>query len=123
MMDNGHLPELTERLKHLEVCAACQANVLVHMGYSDTLLRLTMKSSWYNGKQLGQALASVGLKDEDVLITNPVFFWPREPDDRPPTQDEVAHGRTHLDWMVEHAKPRLIVTLGAVSTKMFVDNP
>ncbi len=75
------------------------------------------------GKVLDKALASVGLTEADVLITNPVFFWPRNPDDRTPTPDEVAHGRQHLDEIIEHMKPALIIPLGATAVKLFVDSP
>lgn len=75
------------------------------------------------GKVLDQALVSAGLTEEDVLITNPVFFWPRDPDDRRPRAEEVAHGREHLNWILEHVKPKLIIPLGDLATKLFINSP
>ena len=76
------------------------------------------------GKQLDRALASVKLTEADVLITNPVFFWPQGAEgDRKPTTDELAHGMSHLRWIQEHMKLKLIITLGDVACRQFVNSP
>ena len=77
------------------------------------------------GQVLDKALASVGLTEKDVLITNPVFAWPRGPDDRLPTPAEIEHGHQHLLSMLELLKPGpvLIIALGAVAVRQFVNSP
>jgi DNA polymerase len=70
-----------------------------------------------SGKLLDRMLASIDLRRErDFLITN-LIPW-RPPGNRPPTDTELA---TCLPFLLRHLqllKPRLIVTLGGLSTRM-----
>jgi DNA polymerase len=70
-----------------------------------------------SGKLLDRMLASIDLRRErDYLITN-LIPW-RPPGNRPPTDTELA---TCLPFLLRHLRllrPRLIVTLGGLSTRM-----
>jgi DNA polymerase len=69
-----------------------------------------------SGKLLDRMFASIGLtRDSDFLITN-LIPW-RPPGNRPPTETEIG---TCLPFLLRHLtllRPRLIVTLGALSTR------
>jgi DNA polymerase len=69
-----------------------------------------------SGQLLDRMLASVGLsRTRDLLITN-LIPW-RPPGNRPPTETEI---NTCLPFLLRHLtllRPRLIVTLGATSTR------
>jgi DNA polymerase len=69
-----------------------------------------------SGQLLDRMLASVGLsRTTDLLITN-LIPW-RPPGNRPPTETEI---HTCLPFLLRHLtllRPRLIVTLGALSTR------
>jgi DNA polymerase len=69
-----------------------------------------------SGKLLDRMLASIGLtRERDLLITN-LIPW-RPPGNRPPTDTEI---NTCLPFLRRHLtllRPRLIVTLGAISTR------
>lgn len=69
-----------------------------------------------SGQLLDRMLASIGLsRTRDLLITN-LIPW-RPPGNRPPTETEI---NTCLPFLQRHLtllRPRLIVTLGALSTK------
>jgi DNA polymerase len=69
-----------------------------------------------SGQLLDRMLASIGLtRERDLLITN-LIPW-RPPGNRPPTETEV---NTCLPFLLRHLtllRPRLLVTLGALSTR------
>jgi DNA polymerase len=69
-----------------------------------------------SGQLLDRMLASIDLsRERDLLITN-LIPW-RPPGNRPPTDTEIA---TCLPFLLRHLtllRPRLIVTLGALSTR------
>src|SRR5439155_7961306 len=37
--------------------------------------------------------------------------------------EEIAHGMTHLQALIDQLKPKLIIPLGAVATHLFVSSP
>lgn len=65
------------------------------------------------GKFLEELLASIGLRREDVFITNVIKCRP--PGNRDPLPDELAACRPYLDRQIELIKPKVIVTLGRFS--------
>jgi uracil-DNA glycosylase family 4 len=66
------------------------------------------------GKFLEELLASIGMRREDVYITNLVKCRP--PGNRDPRDDEMGPcTATYLDRQIEAINPRLIVTLGRFS--------
>src|SRR5208282_5918582 len=62
------------------------------------------------GKLLTELLASVGLRREDVYITNVVKCRP--PKNRPPRKDETAACRPYLDRQINLLTPRIICPMG-----------
>ena len=82
-----------------------------------------------SGQLLDKILDTVlGLKREDVYIANIVkchpMINPENPEahgnDRPPTPEEISACRPYLDRQLMLIKPRCIVTLGSVATKVLL---
>ncbi|MGQ9457534.1 MAG: uracil-DNA glycosylase family protein [Anaerolineae bacterium] len=65
------------------------------------------------GKLLEELLASIGLKREEVYITNVIKCRP--PGNRDPYPEELEACRPFLDRQVEIIRPRVLVTLGRFS--------
>ena len=66
-----------------------------------------------SGKFLEELLASIGLKRQDVFITNVVKHRP--PGNRDPEPDEIAACAGYLDRQIAAIQPKVIVTLGRYS--------
>jgi len=62
------------------------------------------------GKFLNEMLAGIGLKREDIYITNIVKYRP--PNNRDPLPDEKQAFLPYLRSQLEIIKPKLVVTLG-----------
>ena len=69
------------------------------------------------GQFLDKLLASIGLRREQVYITNVVKDRP--PENRDPLPTEIAACRKWLDRQIELIRPKMIVTLGRYSMAMF----
>ena len=69
------------------------------------------------GKYLDELLASIGLKREDVYITNVVKCRP--PGNRDPFPEEIEACGPYLQRQIELIRPRMIVTLGRFSLNFF----
>jgi DNA polymerase len=69
------------------------------------------------GKFLGDLLAGIGLKREDVFITNVVKCRP--PQNRDPELDELKACNDYLDRQIDLINPKVIVTLGRFSMQKF----
>lgn len=83
-----------------------------------------------SGQLLDKIMETVlGLKRSDVYIANIVKCHPMknpaDPEshgnDRPPTPDEIAACRPYLDEQLRFIRPRCIVTLGSVPTKVLLN--
>lgn len=72
------------------------------------------------GKLLSEMLESVGLKREDVFITN--INRCRPPSNRDPSPDEIAEHSEFLERELELIKPKLIVPLGRFALNQFLPN-
>ena len=68
------------------------------------------------GKLLDQLLGEVGLRREDVFITN--VLKSRPPGNRDPELAEIDACKPYLHKQVELIEPRVICTLGNFSTKL-----
>lgn len=66
-----------------------------------------------SGRILDEMLTSIGLKREDVYITNVVKDRP--PENRDPTQEEIDLYAPFLDRQIEIIQPKVIATLGRFS--------
>lgn len=70
------------------------------------------------GKLLDQLLESIGLKREDVYISNVVRFRP--PENRDPLPEELAAFTPYVNREIEIINPKVIVTLGRFSMNKFL---
>lgn len=70
-----------------------------------------------SGKFLDEMLASIGLKREDVYITNIVKYRP--PGNRDPLPEEKAEFAPYLLRQIQIIKPEVIVTLGRHALSFF----
>jgi DNA polymerase len=70
------------------------------------------------GQLLTEMLAKIGLRREDVFITNVVRCRP--PGNRDPQPDELAACDGYTQRQIALLKPRLIVTLGRYSMARFI---
>jgi uracil-DNA glycosylase family 4 len=66
-----------------------------------------------SGKLLRELIAGAGLRDEDVFITSPVKYLPTYVT---PTDEDVAHAKTHFDRQLDVIDPKVVVVLGAVAS-------
>ncbi|MBI2845868.1 MAG: uracil-DNA glycosylase [Chloroflexi bacterium] len=69
------------------------------------------------GQFLNQLLEGIGIKREQVYITNVVKCRP--PGNRDPLPEEIAACHPYLVRQISLLKPKLIVTLGRYSTEQF----
>lgn len=72
-----------------------------------------------SGRILDELLGSIGVKREDVYITNVVKDRPTE--NRDPLPDEIALYAPFLDRQIEIIKPKVIATLGRFSMKYIME--
>lgn len=70
------------------------------------------------GKFLAVMLATIGLKREDIYITNMVKYRP--PDNRDPLPEEIAACEQWLHEQIKIIKPKVIVTLGRHAMEHFI---
>ena len=70
-----------------------------------------------SGRNFSRYLASVGLRREEIFITNAALCNPRKESgaNRRPTREEVSNCSEFLRRQIEVVDPSLVVTLGAVS--------
>lgn len=71
------------------------------------------------GKLLDKMLAAIGLGEDDVYITN-VVYW-RPPGNRTPTPQEVQACRPFLERQIELVDPDILVFLGGAAAKQMFD--
>jgi uracil-DNA glycosylase family 4 len=71
------------------------------------------------GQLLTRLLGEIGLRREDVYITNVVRCRP--PGNRDPLPDEIEACKPFLDGTVQSIGPRVIVTLGNFATRVILD--
>lgn len=69
------------------------------------------------GMFLNELIKSIGLKREQVYITNIIKCRP--PQNRDPLPTEIHNCRSWLDRQIELISPRMVVTLGRYSMAMF----
>ena len=71
------------------------------------------------GKLLDRMLASIGLSEDDVYITNTVYWRP--PGNRTPTPQEIESCAPFLARQIELLKPDILVLLGGAAAKSILD--
>jgi uracil-DNA glycosylase len=70
------------------------------------------------GKLLDRLLEGIGIRREDVYITN--ILKTRPPNNRDPLPDEMKAGEPTLDQQIDIISPEVIVTLGRFSMGKFI---
>lgn len=70
------------------------------------------------GQLLNNILENIGLKREDVYISNIVRFRP--PENRDPEPEEITAFAPYIDKEIEIVDPKIIVTLGRFSMNKFL---
>lgn len=65
-----------------------------------------------SGKYLRQTIREIGLDEKDVYITSPVKYLPKR---GTPTNEEIEHGKKHLERQLEIIDPKVIVLMGSVA--------
>ena len=68
-----------------------------------------------SGKLLDKMLASIGIKREEILISNTVFWRP--PGNRTPAPQEAATCMPFVERLIELADPHVLVPLGGPAAK------
>jgi len=71
------------------------------------------------GRLLNRLLSEIGLRREDVFITNVVKCRP--PNNRDPKEDEVEACRPFTEAIIELVSPKIIVTLGNHAGRFLVE--
>lgn len=71
-----------------------------------------------SGKFLSEMLSGIGMKREDVYITNIVKYRP--PNNRDPLPEEIKAFMPYLSRQIEIIKPKLIVFLGRHAMNVFL---
>lgn len=66
-----------------------------------------------SGQLLDRMLAAIGIKREQVFITNIVKCRP--PNNRDPKPEEAQHCRAYLEAQIEQLSPKVILSVGRVS--------
>ncbi len=72
------------------------------------------------GRLLDKMLTSIGIRRDDVYITN-IVLW-RPPGNRTPTDSEIAICLPFIKKQIELIKPQMIVFLGGSSANALLDN-
>jgi uracil-DNA glycosylase family 4 len=75
----------------------------------------------HGGKIFDTILNRVGIRREDVFVTNAVKCWP--PENRKPKLDELAACRAYLDEQITAVRPRIIFALGTASFSLLTGEP
>jgi uracil-DNA glycosylase len=73
------------------------------------------------GELLGELLAGIGLRREDVFIAN--VLKSRPPGNRDPNPAEIEACEPYLFRQVELIEPKVVATLGNFATKLLTGNP
>ncbi|HUY70196.1 MAG TPA: uracil-DNA glycosylase family protein [Candidatus Baltobacteraceae bacterium] len=72
-----------------------------------------------SGRLLDHLFKIAGTRRENIYITSAVQFFP--PENRMPTDEEVAACKDFLMRQIEIVKPAVVVTLGSLSGRILVD--
>jgi len=71
------------------------------------------------GELLDKMIGAIGMSRENVSLC-PLLFW-RTPGGRSPSREELDLARPFVDRFIELVEPRMIITLGMLAAKEFVN--
>jgi uracil-DNA glycosylase len=127
------LPELESTLRGFDGCGlkATAKNLCFYRGAARSALMLIGEAPGREedlegkpfvgraGQLLDKMLAAIGLTQEDVHITN-IVYW-RPPGNRTPTPQEAQVCRPFLERQIELVAPKVIALLGGAAAKHLLD--
>jgi DNA polymerase len=127
------LQELAEALAGFEGCGlkATAKNLCFYRGATNSALMLIGEAPGRDedlegrpfvgraGQLLDKMLDAIGLKEEDVHITN-IVYW-RPPGNRTPTPQEAQVCRPFLERQIKLVAPKVIALLGGAAAKHVLD--
>ena len=127
------LPELETTLAGFDGCPlkATAKNLCFYRGATKSALMLIGEAPGRDedlagkpfvgraGQLLDKMLAAIGLTEEDVHITN-IVYW-RPPGNRTPTPQEAQVCRPFLERQIELVAPKVIALLGGAAAKHLLD--
>jgi uracil-DNA glycosylase family 4 len=131
---SGTLSELTDLYSEVRVCQKCilaqgRTNAVPGEGPEDADIMFIGEGPGFHedrqgrpfvgaaGNYLNELLDKIGLKREEVYITNVVKCRP--PGNRDPEAAEIDACRPYLDRQIDLIRPRLVVTLGRFSMQRY----
>ena len=126
------LTELYEEIKNCRKCeiARYRTRVVPGEGAEDAdIMFIGEAPGWHEdqqgrpfvgpaGKFLDELLALIGLKREQVYITNVIKTRP--PENRDPLPQEIVNCRPYLERQIAIIRPRMVATLGRYSMALFL---
>ena len=127
------MKNLTSKIKECRLCGLCQSRTQAVPGEGCQTAELMIVGEapgknedlkglpfvGQSGKLLEELLAEIGIKREEVFITNVVKCRP--PSNRNPEEVEVETCFPHLVGQVNLIQPRVILTLGAFAARMITN--
>jgi uracil-DNA glycosylase family 4 len=128
------LSELTDLYGEVRVCQRCilaqgRTNAVPGEGPGDADIMFIGEGPGFHedrqgrpfvgaaGNYLNELLENIGLKRDQVYITNVVKCRP--PGNRDPQAEEIDACRPYLDRQIELIRPRLVITLGRFSMQRY----
>ena len=125
------LSELNEQVARCQLCEIAKSRTMAVPGEGAgdaEVIFIGEAPNWHEdqqgrpfvgpaGQYLEQLLASIGLKREQVYITNVIKTRP--PGNRDPLPAEVQNCRKWLERQIEIIHPKIIITLGRYSMAIF----
>jgi len=128
------LSELTDLYKKIRTCQQCvlaqgRTNAVPGEGPEDARILFIGEGPGFHedrqgrpfvgaaGQYLEELLGQIGLKREQVYITNVIKCRP--PGNRDPEPDEIAACKPYLDRQIDLIRPQLVVTLGRFSMQRY----
>jgi uracil-DNA glycosylase family 4 len=129
--------ELTDLYQEVKVCQKCilaqgRTHAVPGEGPEDAAIMFIGEGPGFHedrqgrpfvgaaGNYLNELLEKIGLKRDQVYITNVVKCRP--PGNRDPEPEEIEACRPYLDRQIDLIRPRLVITLGRFSMQRYFPN-
>jgi uracil-DNA glycosylase family 4 len=131
---SGTVSELTDLYEEVKICQKCilaqgRTQAVPGEGPEDASIMFIGEGPGFHedrqgrpfvgaaGNYLNELLEKIGLKRDQVYITNVVKCRP--PGNRDPEPEEIEACRPYLDRQIDLIRPRLVITLGRFSMQRY----